>query len=235
MPTLILASQSPRRIELIARLVPDFRAATSDVEDRGSDLWPEWELPPVDLPPGFPMPSEAHPTLWAWRKAVDVAQHTADEGEIVLGADTVVIGPDALLGKPKGREDAIWMLRMLRGTRHFVATGHAVVQRKGDSAATLHAGVAVSAVWLHDYSDDELTGYVATGEPLDKAGAYAIQGLGGKLVANVEGCYYTVVGLPLCDVRRALVAAGVEALPYPKGGYCANCSFLSGDSSSSSA
>jgi septum formation protein len=116
------------------------------------------------------------------------------------------------------------MLRSLRGTRHFVATGHVLARRGADGVQTLHAGVTVSAVWLNDYSDEDIERYVATGEPLDKAGAYAIQGLGGELVASVEGCYYAVVGLPLCDVRRALVAAGIEVLPYTQGGYCASCS-----------
>jgi septum formation protein len=148
---------------------------------------------------------------------------STSERETVLGADTVVVGKGALLGKPRDRDEAIEMLRQLRGTLHFVATGHTLLRRRGHGVQTLHAGVTVAAVWLKSVSDDDLQGYVATGEPLDKAGAYAIQGLGGTLVDRVEGCYFTVVGLPLCDVRRALVTTGEEVLPEPEGGYCAHC------------
>ncbi len=229
MASLILASKSPQRIELLGQLVASYGLATSAVEDTGSDLLPEWELPPLELPQDFEVPHDWHPTLWAWRKAVDVALGLRDDkaDAIVLGADTIVVREGTLLGKPKDDEDAIRMLQGLRDERHFVVTGYALVQRRGGEVETLHAGAIVSAVWMRDYSDFELEGYVATGEPLDKAGAYAVQGLGGKLVSRVEVCYQNVVGLPLCEVRRALVGSGVGVLGWPEGGYCEHCSVAS--------
>src|SRR5712692_1223760 len=123
--SLILASSSPRRIELLGQLAPDYSLIASAVEDTGSDLLPEWELQPLDLPEGFEVPQEAHPTLWAWRKAADIALCLSDAGAdaIVLGADTIVVGPGMLLGKPKNNDDAARMLKGLRGKRHFVVTG----------------------------------------------------------------------------------------------------------------
>lgn len=225
MPSLILASTSPRRIELLAQLVPDYGLAASTVEDTGSDLFPECQLPPLELPEGFHVPQDWHPTLWARRKAADVALHLPEieSNAIVLGADTIVVGQGTLLGKPKNNEDAFRMLQGLRGKRHCVITGHALVKRREGGVETLHAGATISAVWMRDYSDTELEGYVATGEPLDKAGAYALQGLGGKLVERVEGCFKNVVGLPLCEVRRVLVGNGMGVLGYPEGGYCERC------------
>jgi septum formation protein len=223
--SLVLASQSPRRIELITQLVSDYEVAPSAVEEAGSELWPDWELPSLALPSDFQVPPEMHPTLWAWRKAVDIAMNLPDnENEpIVLGADTVVVARGMLLGKPNDYADAMRMLQGLRGRRHFVVTGHALVQRNGPEVTMLHAGATASAVWMREYSGTELEGYVATGEPLDKAGAYALQGLGGGLVERIEGCYKNVVGLPLCDARRALAAADVDLLAYPEGGFCASC------------
>jgi septum formation protein len=178
------------------------------------------------VPESFQVPAGSHPTLWAWRKAVDVALRSpiAEGDAVVLGADTVVLGEGAVLGKPVNGEHAFRMLESLRGRMHYVATGYAVVGRaEAEDVRTVRTGAIVSRVWMRDYTDTELEGYVATGEPLDKAGAYALQGLGGSLVERVEGCYRNVVGLPLCAVREALLAAGLELLPYPDGGYCPGC------------
>lgn len=225
MTRLYLASSSPRRQELLARVVAEFGVAASDVEDVGSGALPDWPVEPLALPDAYQIAPDAHPTLWAWRKAADIARslHAEHPGAVVLGADTVVVAPGVLLGKPTTPEHALDMLRSLRGRKHYVATGYALVRRADERIETLHAGTSVSAVWMRDAGDEELMGYVASGEPLDKAGAYAVQGLGGKLVGRVEGCYNTVVGLPLCIVRRVLVEAGVDVLPWPVGGYCANC------------
>jgi septum formation protein len=229
MPRLVLASSSPRRIELLRMLVADYDTATSPVEDTGSDSYPDFPLEPLQVPGPFQPPPEAHPTLWAWRKAIDVASRVEPAGEdlAVLGADTIVLGEGAPLGKPADSEDASWMLRSLSGRLHYVATGYAVVARLGaGTPRTMSAGAVVSTVWLRKYSDEELKGYVATGEPLDKAGAYALQGLGGALVERVSGCYRNVIGLPLCVVREALAEAGLDVLPYPEGGYCGHCPLI---------
>jgi septum formation protein len=115
------------------------------------------------------------------------------------------------------------MLETLRGAPHYVATGHALLLVRAGTAALLHSGATVSRVTMRDYDDAEVEQYVGSGEPLDKAGAYAIQGLGGALVSEIEGCYYNVVGFPLCDVHDALAAAGAHLLPRPAGGYCEHC------------
>lgn len=212
---------------MLRLLSPEYVAVSSPVEDTGSDLSPDFAIPPLPVPEGFQVPAGSHPTLWAWRKAMDVASRSPrEDGDVVvLGADTVVLGEGALLGKPVDGEHALQMLVSLRGQMHYVATGYAVVARaENEDIRTVRTGATVSRVWMRDYTDAELEGYVATGEPLDKAGAYALQGLGGSLVRDVEGCYRNVVGLPLCAVREALLEAGVGLLAYPEGGYCPHCS-----------
>ncbi len=220
---LVLASSSPRRQELLKRVTAHFEIATSAVEEEGSTLAPSWHIPPLDLPSNYAIDPEAHPTLWAWRKAVDVTGQLADpEHRLVLAADTVVIAAGKTLGKPGTDGVAVEMLAELRGKKHYVATGGVLLRAAAPDEPPLQFAV-VSAVWMRSYDESELLGYVATGEPLDKAGAYAVQGLGGRLVERVEGCYYNVVGLPLCEVRETLRAAGVEVGSYPAGGYCDFC------------
>jgi septum formation protein len=131
----------------------------------------------------------------------------ADRLAIVLGADTEVVLDGALLGKPSDAADAARMLRALRGRAHAVITGVALVS-SGRRAREETAAVTTT-VTMADYSDGDIDAYVATGEPLDKAGAYAVQGLGGRLVARVDGCFTNVVGLPLSTTRRLLAAWGV--------------------------
>ena len=115
-----------------------------------------------------------------------------------------------LLGKPLDRADAARMLRELRGRAHEVITGLAVVDLDGPGAAPRHETTSVtSRVRMADYGPAEIEAYVATGEPLDKAGAYAVQGLGGRLVAAVDGCFTNVVGLPLTTTRALLERRGL--------------------------
>jgi septum formation protein len=231
MPDLILASGSPRRLELVRRIVSSFRSLVSPVEEAGSTRAPDFTIAPLFLAPPFPVPPEQDPRLWAWRKAVDVVENNLDTispGSLVLGADTVVVGPGRLLGKPKDREDAIEMLSLLRGTYHYVVTGFVILRTVQGQAEpqTLHHEAVISTVFMRDFSEDELQGYVATDEPYDKAGAYALQGEGGKLVSSVEGCLTNVIGLPVCAVRRALAACEAEVLPYPFGGFCNHCDLV---------
>lgn len=128
-------------------------------------------------------------------------------GGVVLGADTVVVIDGVALGKPVDAEEARAMLRRLRGREHDVITGVAVVEAGTGRSETT---AVVTRVVIADVADDAIDGYVASGEPLDKAGAYAIQGRGAALVAGFVGSYSNVVGLPLAETTRLLRGFGVE-------------------------
>ena len=147
----------------------------------------------------------------ALRKARAVA--ASRPATVVLGADTLVVVDDRALGKPADADDARAMLRALRGRTHEVMTGVAVV----DSASGRHAvETVVSRVTMAAYDEREIDAYVATGEPLDKAGAYAIQGLGGALVTGLEGSRSNVVGLPLAATAALLRRFGVVVSAPPE-------------------
>jgi septum formation protein len=186
LPRLILASGSPRRRELLARLRADFTVTPSDVDET------------LDAGPV----AEATVKL-ALRKAKAVAASLADG--VVLGADTLVVIDGDALGKPRDAAEAVGMLRRLRGRWHEVITAIAVVDAGSGREA---AEAVVTRVRMADYSDADIDAYVATGEPLDKAGAYAIQERGGALVAGIEGSYTNVVGLPVDETRGLLRRLG---------------------------
>lgn len=190
---LILASASPRRQELLARLGLPFEVRPSGLEEA--------------LAPGVPAASVV--TALARAKAREIADHLRAAGggpALVLGADTVVVLDGRALGKPASRNDARGMLRALRDRAHQVVTGVVLCEVPGAREA---AEVVTSDVVMRPYSDAEIDAYVATGEPDDKAGAYAVQGAGGRLVLRVEGCYTNVVGLPLGTTARLLRAFGL--------------------------
>ena len=188
-PRLILASASPRREELLRGLGLSFSVVPS--------------REPEELPPG--PPDEAVRAL-ALAKARAVASSIGSG--VVLGADTIVVLDGAVLGKPKDRDDARRMLRALEGRSHHVITGLALVEAP---AGRETSAAVVTRVRMARYGGGEIEAYLATGEPYDKAGAYAIQGAGGRLVAEVAGCYTNVVGLPLTTTRRLLAEWGVVA------------------------
>jgi septum formation protein len=185
--SLVLASGSPRRRELLAALGIPFTVVVSNE--------------PEPLLEGR-APREQAVQL-ALRKARAVAAVTAEGW--VLGADTIVVLDGEILGKPADPADAVAMLQRLRGRNHEVYTGLALVNA---STGDEYPFSVPAVVAMRDASDDEIAAYVATGEPLDKAGAYGIQGKGGALVANFEGCFNTIVGLPLCGVATLLREAG---------------------------
>ncbi len=225
MARIILASSSPRRKDLLSLLVDSFEIDSSAVEEERSGLTPESPLPPLSLLAGYPTLIEDDPQLWAWRKAIDVASSDLYRltSCLVLGADTIVVSRERVLGKPRDLEDAHEMLLLLRGTDHYVITGFALLVNHDGETTMFQAGFETTRVVMRAFSEQELEGYVATGEPFDKAGAYALQGKGGKLVASVEGCATNVIGLPLCRVRSLLENAGAILQPYPENGYCAFC------------
>lgn len=227
-PHLVLASASPRRQTLLRTLGLPFSIQTSDIEERGA-------MPPAPaaigaaLPP-CPVPQDDHPALRAWRKVADIEQNylaadsskSAHRGEVVLlGADTVVVLAGQVLNKPVDAAHAREMLAQLAGQTHTVYTGLCVSARRFATqppATPYLAGAYVfdlvaSAVTLAPLRAAAIAAYVATGEPLDKAGAYGIQGLGGQLVQDVVGSYTNVVGLPLPITWQLLALAG---LPPPR-------------------
>ena len=140
-------------------------------------------------------------------KAAAVATTFPDA--VVIGADTIVVVEQEILGKPMDADDAIRMLRLLSGRRHEVASAVAV-QRASQGLRLVDS--AVTAVWFRELSEAEIAAYVATGEPLDKAGAYGIQGRAALFVDRLEGDYFTVVGLPLARLAALLERAGVRVL-----------------------
>jgi septum formation protein len=184
---LILASASPRRRELLAQAGFTFDVFTADI--------PEVRKPGED-PIRFV-------TRLAREKAEAVAERQAVPREtIVLGADTIVLVDDEILGKPRDAADAARMLRLLAGRSHQVITGICLVKGRERQRAAEATFVRFTTL-----SDEEIEEYVATGEPLDKAGAYAIQGGAGRWVPRIHGCYFNVVGLPL-----ALVSSMIEGM-----------------------
>jgi MAF protein len=142
-----------------------------------------------------------------------LAGATARPGCITLGADTLVVLDGRALGKPRDETDAVRMLNQLRGRSHVVLTGVAAgVSREGRDP-TIFQRLARTDVWMRDYSSDEIDTYVASGDPLDKAGSYAIQSAAFHPVERIEGCFLTVVGLPLADVVSVLRQAGLPITP----------------------
>lgn len=181
---LILASKSPRRWELLQKAGIEFAVQTAEVNEscqKGE-------------------PAANYVERLARDKALAVAQFAASR-DLVLGADTAVVVAGQILGKPKDAADAARMLRLLSGGTHYVVTGFCIVRAPGEVVALRHAS---STVVFKPLTAGDIQSYVATGEPLDKAGAYAIQGFASKFVQRVEGSLENVIGLPLAEVAELL-------------------------------
>lgn len=186
---LILASRSPRRQELLQRLGVIFQVATADIDESQQS-----GESPTDLVQRL-----------AREKALATAARFPDRA--VLGADTIVVLDGEVLGKPADTGEATTMLRRLRGRPHTVCSAiYAWNPTLGRATALLNE----STVWMRTYGDDEIAAYVSSGDPLDKAGAYAIQHSGFAPVERLEGCYSGVMGFPLGDVAEVLRAIGVD-------------------------
>ena len=186
---IVLASRSPRRRQLLERMgLRDFRIVCSDADETAS--------------PGLTPPALVE--ALSARKAAAV-QHAAAAGDLIIAADTVVALDGRVLGKPADGPDAFAMLSALSGRRHQVYTGLTVVC--GAQRLTEHE---VTAVTFRSLSSAEICAYIATGEPMDKAGAYGIQGRGALFVEGIEGDYYNVMGLPVCRLGRIPARLGVD-------------------------
>ena len=178
---LILASSSPRRADLLRAAGIPFEVVPVDVDESVLRLEPPGE----------------HVRRLAREKADAV--FGANPDAVVLAADTIVLVGGEIMGKPRDAADATRMLRLLSGREHEVLTGVAIVAKRGPVVE-----VARTRVWLNPLSELEIAEYVATGEPLDKAGGYGIQGLGSRFIDRIQGNYSNVVGLPVALVYRLL-------------------------------
>jgi septum formation protein len=184
-PRVVLASQSPRRRELL-RLI----GIAHDVRPANID---ESQLPGE--------PPRAHAERLAREKAAAIAR----EGTVTIGSDTIVVVDGAILGKPRDEEDAARMLRQLSGRAHIVMTGIAV-----DWNGRLESAVEEVGVTFRQLDERDIAAYIATREPMDKAGAYGIQGFGATIVERVDGDYFAVMGLPLNRTVRLLERLGLR-------------------------
>lgn len=191
MSRIVLASASPRREELIKRLGLDFTVFPSKIDESQFD-----NLEPEEMVQEL-----------ARAKAEEVAELVEDT--IVIGADTVVVYNGEVLGKPEDERQAISMLKVLQGRKHKVFSGLAVVET--DSRRTL-IDFDETDVYMRSLEREEIEGYVKTGEPMDKAGSYGIQGIGGTLVERIDGSYYTVMGLPIHKLALMLKEFSIKII-----------------------
>lgn len=186
---LILASASPRRRELLQQAGVAFTVIPSNAAEN---------VLPGEAPPDYAL-------RVAETKAREVAK--LHPGSWVIGADTIVVIDTEILGKPRDHSDGQRMLRLLSGRIHAVMTAFVLINRNGQTETRQ---VVTTTVTFKSLSDAQIQEYLNTGEPFDKAGAYAVQGIGAALVERVEGSYSNVVGLPIDEVMAALRAAGVN-------------------------
>lgn len=193
---LILASKSPRRRYLLEQAGLEFDVMPSDIDESALAL---------DTP-------EVYVQLLAKAKAVEIARRFPDRW--IIGADTIVLIGDQILGKPDGKAAARDMLHRLSGQTHHVFTGFTICCIGLNKS---HTETVRTEVTFKKLSPNEIEWYIHTDEPFDKAGAYAIQGLGTFLVKSIHGSYTNVVGLPVCEVIEYLISEGVIELNHENG------------------
>ncbi len=192
-PSIVLASASPRRRDLLAQLGIRFAVVPSNASE---------EQIPGESPQQFVVRLSVE-------KAREVANRSEQPGRWFIGSDTIVLRDDTILGKPADAADAAAMLRSLSGRSHYVLSGYAIYDREEDTTVS---GAVSTQVRFKELTEREIAGYIATGEPMDKAGSYAIQGIGAFMVLGISGSYTNVVGLPLCIVVDELERLGAVRL-----------------------
>ena len=197
--TIILGSASPRRRELLAQIGAEFEVRVSNKEEVYHSNVPEEIVKELAL-----------------MKAENVAEELAEENPagavkstVVIGADTIVVLDGEILGKPADEADAVRMLNGLQGRRHDVYTGVAVLDYDENGEKRVYNYPVGTAVYVNEMTEEEIRAYVETKDPLDKAGAYGIQGRFAAHIDRIEGDYYNVVGLPVSRVYRTLRELGV--------------------------
>lgn len=180
---IVLASQSPRRIELLTRIIPEFEVKVSNIQEDNNRVTVPWKL----------VEELSH------QKAENISLQVPDG--IVIGADSVVVLHNKVLGKPGDEDEAYNMLKLLSGKVHQVYTGFTIIKKPQYLFTSDHA---VTHVKFRKLESWEIEQYVESGQPLDKAGSYGIQDDGAVFVESINGCYYNVVGLPITKVFLAL-------------------------------
>lgn len=195
---LVLASNSPRRKQLISLFNIPFQVVAADSDERI-----EWDEHPQSLV-----------TRLAYNKSLAIRHHTSKR-QVIIAADTAVVDGDHILGKPSNSDEAIKMLHSLRGRSHHVYTG---ITARDTSTRRFLSDVCITEVLMRAYSEAEIKEYVASGDPFDKAGAYAIQNQGFNPVQKITGCYTNVVGLPLCHLSELLLSLGFDIPDDPTRG-----------------
>jgi septum formation protein len=183
---LILASESPRRMELLGQVGIPFRAFPGNIDETC-----------------MTGPASYIARTLAEKKAMSVSPDFS--GQWVLGADTIVVLDEHILGKPVDKADARSMLKILGGKEHEVITAFSIISPSGKIDCTDHESTLVS---IKPLSDREIDAYIATGEPFGKAGSYAIQGIASFMVEGIKGDYSNVVGLPLCSLIKRMIEIG---------------------------
>lgn len=191
MKKIVLASSSPRRIEILKALGVEFEILPSSYEE---------------------VLKESSPYELACNLAIEKARDVAGKIQsprIVIAADTIVYANGKILGKPKGKSDAEETLKMLSNSSHSVITGLCIINTEDNK---IYSDYEETKVFFKELNEDEIEAYIATGEPMDKAGSYGIQGIGGLFVKKIEGCYFNVVGLPIYKLNYLLGKTGVNLL-----------------------
>lgn len=190
MKKIVLASGSPRRKELLERIGVKFEIQKAEREERITSLVPEEVVKELSM-----------------QKAEEVALRC--DGDLIIGADTVVAVKGQILGKPKDRADALRMLRLLQGTEHQVITGVAALLKETGKTVSF---AEVTKVHVYPMTEEQMERYIDTGESMDKAGAYGIQGRFAAYVSGIEGDYNNVVGLPVGRLYQEVLNAGMDLI-----------------------
>jgi septum formation protein len=188
---IVLASASERRKELLSRLTEKFTVVVSDFDESSVRFKGDLEDFVMEIAKG---------------KALDVLK-SLEQDAIIIGCDTIVAIDDKLLGKPRSKEEAINMLKSLSGKVHQVCSGVAIIDSVTRNIST---DFVTTDIKFSQISEEDIIKYVDTGDPMDKAGAYGIQGVAGVFVEEIKGCYYSVVGLPINKLKCMLKGMGVD-------------------------
>jgi len=189
---IILASGSPRRKELLELIGVEFKIITSNKEEVITSTNPEEVVKELSV-----------------MKAEDVAESVSGPA-IILGADTVVAHGGRILGKPKDKADAVDMIASFAGDDHYVYTGVCIIRKEADGSVKKISFAEGTRVTVYPMTKEEIEAYVASGEPMDKAGAYAIQGLFAPYIKGIEGDYYNIVGFPIAGIYQRLKNEGID-------------------------